>query len=80
VPAATNGMNGWVDVARGLVSRDIFVNDDICRLELERIFDRSWVFLAHETEIPAPGDYVSRTMGSAPVVLVRDTDVHCTRC
>ena len=72
--AVTNGMNGWVDVACGLVSRDIFVNDDVCRLELDRIFDRTWVFLAHETEIPAPGDYVSRTLGSAPVVLVRDTD------
>src|SRR4051812_516481 len=63
---------GWVDVQRGLVSRDIFVNDDVYRLELERIFDRTWMFLAHETEIRAPGDYVSRMLGSAPVIVVRD--------
>jgi PAH dioxygenase large subunit len=64
----------WVDVERGLVSRDIFVNDDVCRLEHERIFDRTWLFLAHATEIPKPGDFVTRTMGQAPVVVVRDND------
>ena len=36
---------GWVDVKRGLVSRDVFISDDICRLEMERIFDRTWIFL-----------------------------------
>ena len=64
----------WVDIQRGLVSRDIFVSDDVCQLEMERIFDRTWVFLAHETEIPKPGDFVSRSMGRAPVVVVRDDD------
>ena len=70
---ASNGTD-WVDVQRGLVSRDIFVNDDVYRLEIERIFDRTWVFLAHETEIPKPGDFVSRNLGQAPVVVVRDND------
>src|ERR1700728_999196 len=64
----------WVGVRRGLVSRDIFVSDDICRLEMERIFNRTWIFLAHETEIPQPGDFVSRNMGQVPVVVVRDND------
>ena len=66
--------NGWVDERRGLVSRDVFVSDEIFRLEMDRIFDRTWVFLAHETEIPAAGDFVSRNLGSAPVVVVRDSD------
>ncbi|HEY7297075.1 MAG TPA: Rieske 2Fe-2S domain-containing protein [Xanthobacteraceae bacterium] len=70
---ASSSLN-WVDVQRGLVSRDIFVSDDVCRLEMERIFGRTWVFLAHETEIPKPGDFVSRNMGHAPVVVIRDND------
>jgi len=74
MPASVGGMNGWVDIARGLVSRDIFVNDEICRMEFERIFDRTWTFLAHETEISRPGDYLSRTLGSAPVIVVREAD------
>src|SRR4029453_13578464 len=66
--------NGWVDARRGLVSRDVFVSDEIFRLEMDRIFDRTWVFLAHETEIPVAGDFVSRSLGSAPVIVVRDGD------
>ena len=64
----------WVDARRGLVSREIFVSDDVCKLEMERIFNRSWIFLGHETELPKPGDFVSRNMGNAPVVVVRDND------
>ena len=64
----------WVDSERGLVERDAFLSDDICKLEFDRIFDRTWMFLAHETEIPAAGDYVSRMLGSAPVIVVRDAN------
>ena len=71
---AASGTNGWVDTARGLVERDAFVSDDVFRLEFERIFDRTWMYLAHESEIPAAGDYVARTLGSAPVVVVRGAD------
>jgi PAH dioxygenase large subunit len=65
---------GWVDIRQGLVSREVFVSDDVWRLEMERIFDRTWIFLAHETEIPKAGDFVSRNLGTAPVILVRDND------
>ena len=65
---------GWVDAAQGVVSREAFVSDDVYRLELARIFEKGWVFLAHETEIPAPGDYVVRTLGKAPVIVIRDAD------
>jgi phenylpropionate dioxygenase-like ring-hydroxylating dioxygenase large terminal subunit len=69
---------GWVDVERGLVSRDAFVSDEVFRLEMARIFDRGWNFLAHDSEISAAGDYVVRRLGSAPVIVVRDGegDVH----
>jgi len=63
---------GWVDTARGLVSREVFVSDEVYRLELERIFARTWVFLAHDSEIPEPGDYVARVLGDAPVIVLRD--------
>jgi hypothetical protein len=59
-PPSAVKMHKWVDAERGQVSRDIFVNDDICRLEMERIFDRTWVFLAHETEISCPGFWAAR--------------------
>ena len=54
----------WVDGDRGLVSREIFFSDDIYRLELERIFKKVWLFVAHDSEIPNPGDFVTRQMGA----------------
>ncbi len=72
---ASNGLGqGWVDAARGIVSRDAFVSEEVYRLEVERIFDRTWVFLAHQSEIPEAGDYVVRKLGSAQVIVVRDSD------
>ena len=68
------GNSKWVDAQRGLVSRDAFVSSEVYQRELERIFDKTWGFLAHETEIPQAGDFVSRNLGSAPVIVVRDDD------
>jgi benzoate/toluate 1,2-dioxygenase alpha subunit len=42
--------------------------------ELDRIFDRSWVYVAHEAEIPEPGDYRTTTIGTQPVVVTRSDD------
>ncbi len=64
----------WVDENAGTVSREVFVADDVFRLEMDRIFYRSWVFLCHETEIPNTGDFVVRALGSAQVVVTRDED------
>jgi nitrite reductase/ring-hydroxylating ferredoxin subunit len=65
---------GAVDVSRGLVSRRIFSDPDIYRAEQERIFGRCWLFVAHETQIAQPGDYITCKMGETPVIVVRDSN------
>jgi phenylpropionate dioxygenase-like ring-hydroxylating dioxygenase large terminal subunit len=42
--------------------------------EMERIFHRGWVFVGHDTEVPRPGDYVTRHVGTEPVIMVRGSD------
>jgi len=61
-----------VDLERGLVSREIYVNEDIYRQEQEQVFARAWLFVGHESLVPNPGDYFQSRMGEEHVLLVRD--------
>lgn len=62
------------DADRGEVKRGIFVDDEIYSLEKERIFNRSWLFLGHETQVPEPGNYITAKMGETSVIIVRAAD------
>ncbi len=63
---------GYVDIEEGLISREIFVDQRIYEEELERIFARSWLFVGHESQIAAPGDFILSRMGEESVILNRD--------
>ncbi|NJN87782.1 MAG: Rieske (2Fe-2S) protein [Leptolyngbyaceae cyanobacterium SL_7_1] len=45
---------------------------EIFAQELERIFYRRWVFVGRQEEIPQPGDYIVRTVGTEQLILLRD--------
>ncbi len=71
--ARTQGYRpGLVDLATGQISREIFVNEEIYREELERVFARAWLFVGHESQIPNPGDFFVSGMGEESVILCRD--------
>ena len=73
-PRVSSSQDGWVDPTKGTVSRDVFTSNDIFRRELDQIFNRSWIYLAHETEIPSVGNYVARSLGDAPVIVIRGAE------
>jgi phenylpropionate dioxygenase-like ring-hydroxylating dioxygenase large terminal subunit len=52
----------------------VYTDQRIFELELERIFSTTWVYIGHESEIPSPGDYQTRSIGNTPVLLVRGAD------
>ncbi len=56
------------------VHRRLYTDAGVFALELERIFERTWVFVGHESEVPQPGDYRTTAIGRQPVILSRHTD------
>jgi len=59
-------------VERGEFPAGIYSDPAIYELERERLFARTWQFLAHESEIPEPGDYVVRRILEDSFIVVRD--------
>ena len=56
------------------VRREIYRDESIFELEMDRVFKGTWVYMAHESELTAPGDYLTLRVGREPVVLVRGED------
>src|SRR3569623_724953 len=71
-------------VRDGRVHSKIYTAQAIFELELDRIFSRTWVYVGHESEVPAAGDYQMRSIGRTPVLMVRSADrkvrVQLNRC
>ncbi len=63
----------------GQLPAEIFNSQLVSDLEQERLFRRAWLFLAHESELPDPGDYVLRSIAGNSVIVSRDESgtVHC---
>ena len=55
-----------------LLPADVFCDDKVFRAEMERIFTRNWIFLAHDSELANKGDFVLRKLGLDQVIVIRD--------
>ena len=58
----------------GRVHRRVYADPEIFALEMERIFTRAWIYVGHESQVRAPGDYVRTRIGRRPMVMVRHGD------
>jgi len=56
------------------VNRRVFTDPHMLELERQRVFEHSWIYAGHESEIPQPGDFRARNVAGRPVVLVRGSD------
>ena len=54
------------------VHRRMFTDEEIFELEMRHIFEGGWVFLAHESQIPKPYDFITTFIGRHSVIVNRN--------
>ena len=56
------------------VHRDVYTDPAVFALEMSRLWQRSWLFVGHASQVPAPGDFITTTLAGQPVIMVRHID------
>ena len=69
----------WIEERDGLEPRfrvrtQVYRDPAVFELEMERIYENTWVYLCHESEITEPGDYRTVQVGGQPVIVTRGKD------
>src|SRR5258708_5388108 len=54
------------------VARQAFVDEEILELERRVIFDRCWIYVGHESEVPNANDFLTRSVAGRDVIFNRD--------
>ena len=57
-----------------VIDRRIYLEEEIFEAEQKRIFAKTWQWVAHESELPEFGDYVTATIAGSPIVVARGDD------
>ncbi|MBM4420766.1 MAG: Rieske 2Fe-2S domain-containing protein [Chloroflexi bacterium] len=55
------------------VNREAFRSEEVFQRERQRIWDHSWLYLGHESEVPKPNDFKARNLGGRPLIFTRDS-------
>lgn len=56
------------------VHRTVYTDQEIFDREMENIWEKTWVYCGHETQIKRPGDFYTVQIGRQPMIMVRGTD------
>ena len=56
------------------VHRDLYIDQELFELEQENFFANTWNYVAHDSQLATPGDYISVDIAGQPLIVVRHTD------
>lgn len=76
-PAPVQGDPGSL-VLRGpktfRVHGSVYTDEALFRAEMQNIYAKTWVYVAHESQVPQPGDYKTGHLGLQPIIISRSED------
>lgn len=78
IPAVNLAVDPADLVQADRVHTSMYTDAQLFDAELEKIFYSTWIWVAHDSEIPDNGSYKTTYVGKQPVIVVRDRkkDVH----
>ncbi|MFC7291378.1 aromatic ring-hydroxylating oxygenase subunit alpha [Hirschia litorea] len=59
-------------VRQDSVHTSLYNDPELFEMEMDRIFNKTWVWVAHESEIAEKGEYITTYVGRQPVIVNRD--------
>lgn len=69
-------MSQYIDDDRQMprfrVNREVMTDPDIFEQEKAKIFNKTWLYLGHESELKKPNDFKTRSVGGRPLIFARD--------
>ena len=74
---SSQGHRRWISphfVEPDRVHKTVYTDQQIFDVEMEKIWERIWVYCGHESQVPKPGDYYAVTIGRQPMIMVRQHD------
>jgi len=64
-------MNPSTLVEPDRVHRSVYTDQEIFDQEIKNIWEKTWVYCGHESQIPQSGDYHTLHIGKQPMVMIR---------
>jgi len=55
------------------VHRDLYIDPDVYRAEQARLWTRAWVYVGHESQTPAVGDYTTTDIAGQSMIMLRSS-------
>ena len=56
------------------VHRSVYSDPSLFELEMQRLWGRAWLFVAHDSQLKNPGDFITTRLAREPVIVVRQDD------
>jgi len=56
------------------VHRDLYLDPELFDLEMEHLWRNTWLYVGHDSQVPASGDFYTTLIGREPVLMIRGAD------